>query len=121
MKEVFIGSLFGITNTTVFLLLNNYNSHWLMLIALAVLCCNAWIYVLYCHRNGSYLLLSRKIILGYLYVGVLCLTNLYCNNSLIGKTNLNVYNILIQLIIVPAISCYVTFMICRLEELIKTE
>ncbi|CCO08523.1 hypothetical protein [Desulforamulus hydrothermalis] len=121
MKEVFFGTLFGLANTSVFLLWHGFSSHWLMLIAPAVLCCNAWLYVLYCHRNGSCMLLAKKITLGYLYVGVLCLTNLYCNNSLIGKTGLNAYNVFIQLVIVPVISCYVTLMICRFDELIKTE
>ncbi|MEG6523681.1 hypothetical protein [Desulfotomaculum sp. 1211_IL3151] len=122
-KIVAHAALFGFINTIgVSSLHFSHKSLLFLAIGMLLVLFNAWFYMLYCYKHGSYLKDKEKYILGSLFVGILALSNIISGNKLFAAqvaVDMTPTNVLMQLILGPIISCMVTVLLCKQDFLIK--
>ncbi|WP_156779559.1 hypothetical protein [Desulforamulus reducens] len=80
--------------------------------------------MIYCYKHGHYLADKEKCILGILYIGILAVSNIISGNKLLFyqvALDITPFSVLMQLAVIPILSCMVTMLLCKQEYLIKEE
>lgn len=121
------GVTFGIFNLLgVLLLYTARESHVVtsFVLGLCMLFLNAWFYMIYCHKHGQELSHREKNLLGICYIGFLALCNILSENRLMAEdyvVELTSTGLLLQLAVVPFISCLITELLCKQDFILKED
>lgn len=121
------GVTFGIINLLgVLLMYTARESHVVVgfVLGLSLLLFNAWFYMIYCYKHGKELTDKEKCLLGICYIGLLALSNILSDNRLMAQdavVELTTTGVLLQLVVVPIISCLITVLLCKQDFILRED